>query len=161
MARGRLVAWVVSWGLVAAAACSNETGSNKPLGSGDHLIVDVDSSDLPTQPDNPTPDDAFAPDDAQTAYNATDAYAVLTICAPPDGGKGKGGADAAASDAAAAPDDAATAYADGGTAAACQPIPAACTATPTCDCLFKALASQIPCAYPHCGVQDGFNIYCP
>ena len=151
MARGRLVAWVVSSMLVAVAACSNETGSNKPLGNGDLLIVDVDATDLPDQPDA-SPDDVFAQDDVQTAYEEGDAYAVLTICAPPDGGSGAGG-KAKAGDAAA--------YEGGAPAAACQPLPAACTSDPTCDCLFKALASMIPCDYPHCGVQDGFNIYCP
>ena len=149
MARGRLVAWVVSLALVAAAACSNETGSNKPLGSGDNLIVDVDATALPEQPDA-SPDDVFAQDDVQTAYNEGDAYAVLTICPPPDGGDDGG----------ATKGDDAAAY-EGGAAAACQPLPAACASDPTCDCLFKALASMIPCDYPHCGVQNGFNIYCP
>ena len=153
MTRGRLVAWVVSLGLVASAACSNETGSNKPLGTGDTLIVDVDASDLPDQPEA-SPDDVFAQDDVQTAYDEGDAYAVLTICAPPDGGSDDGGKGAKA-------DDAGAAYEGGAPAAACQPLPAACTSDPTCDCLFKALGSMIPCDYPHCGVQNGFNIYCP
>jgi hypothetical protein len=155
MAWGRLIVFLVS-GAIGAAACSSATTS-KPLGTGDHVFVDVEASTLPPQPDaDLDPDGTFARVDGSGIYGRRygDAYAELTICAPADGG-------ASAVDGAAG----STAHpADGGAATGCVPFPASCRSAtpPDCVCLFGAFASQIPCAYPSCAVdKGGFSIYCP
>jgi hypothetical protein len=156
MARGRYIALLVS-GALGGAACTSAT-TGKPLGAGDHVFVDVEASTLPPQPDaDLDPDGTFARVDSSAIYGRRygDAYAELTICARSDGGSSA--ADGAAGSGA---------YpADGGPATTgCVPFPASCAgaAEPDCVCLFRAFASQIPCAYPSCGVtKSGFGIYCP
>lgn len=152
MARGRLVVFLVS-GAIGGAACSSATTS-KPLGTGDRVFVDVEASTLPPQPDaDLDPDGIFAPVDSSAIYGKRygDAYAALTVCARADGGQSA--ADGATG----------SAYpADGGAATGCVPFPASCATEPDCACLFRALAAQIPCAYPSCGVaKNGFDVYCP
>jgi hypothetical protein len=154
MARVRLVALLVS-GAIGGAACSSAT--SKPLGMGDRVFVDVEASTLPPQPDaNFDPDGIFAPVDSSGIYGRGygDAAAELIVCARPDGGPSAtdGGSGSAAYPA------------DGSAATACVPFPASCASgvEPDCECLFGALAAQIPCPYPHCGVmKNGFSIYCP
>jgi hypothetical protein len=155
MACGRIIAFLVS-GAMGGAACSSAT-TGKPLGTGDHVFVDVEASTLPPQPDaDLDPHGTFARVDSSAIYGTRygDAYAALTICARPDGGS------SAADGATASP-----AYsAEGGAATGCVPFPASCAsaAEPVCTCLFGAFAAQIPCSYPSCGVtKDGFSIYCP
>jgi hypothetical protein len=160
MAWGRLVALVAVGALGCVAACSSTSGSpgGKVVDPPDHLYVDVDASTLPDQPDGDLgPDSPFAPVDGSAAYgDSYDAYAVLTVCPPSDGGV-DGGVDGAGRDGAAY-------SADGGAAAqGCQPLPAGCVSTPNCDCLLRVLAAETPCAYAHCsvGMDKGFSLYCP
>lgn len=130
-----------------AGACTNPELS-APFGKGDHLIVDVEASTLPPQPDAYVPPDStFAEVDGSTLYGpGYDASALLVVCSPPDG-------SASADDAGAG----------GDAASACQPLPAACASQPNCECLLglAAIATQLPCTYPHCSVGMGFNLYCP
>jgi hypothetical protein len=163
MAWGKRVALLVAGALSCVAACSSSStggsGSSATREPGDHLVVDVDASSLPDQPD-PTadPDSAFAPVDGSAAYQSYDAYAVLTVCAPADGGGGDGAATATGT----ASGDAG-AYGADGAATGCQPLPAACASKANCDCLIGALAAQVPCTYPHCsvGTDMNFSLYCP
>jgi hypothetical protein len=179
MARGRLLVLslpLLVVGAVCAAACSSETSA--PLGMGDRVFVDVDSSSLPPARivDADLSDSPFARVDGSEIYGTYNGnYAVMTVCQPPDGSAGgaetdatvharEGGAAAPADGAApasSAADGATTApYAGGDAAGACVPFPAACASTPDCMCLFKAFAAQIPCPYPSCGVQS-LTIFCP
>ena len=166
MARGRLVAWVTVGALGCVAACSSSSGSpgGKVVDPPDHLYVDVDASTLPDQPDGDLgPDSPFAPVDGSAAYgDSYDAYAVLTVCPPSDGGAHEGGV--ADGEAPAGEHDGAAYPTDGGAAAqGCQPLPADCVSQPTCDCLLRVLAAETPCTYPHCsvGMDEGFSLYCP
>jgi hypothetical protein len=165
-----------------ASACSSE-GPSAPLGSGDTLHVDVDASALPAQQSsdaNTDPDGIFAPVDGSSIYGSgkydAAAYEVLSICSPPDasaasaGDGGKTRRDAGAStetDASAELDGAYAPGLDGGYTAGdagCEAFPASCMAQPDCVCLLGALASAIPCQYPHCEVKldhSGFAVYCP
>jgi len=157
MAWGRLVVLLVSCAIGLAVACNGSPESGEPLGKGDHVIVDVDATTLPPQPDaDLAPDSEFAPVPGSTMYGTQyDARALLTICEPPDGSTG---GDSAAE----APADAADGVADGAPmATGCQPFPAACASEPNCPCLFGVFATQLPCAYPSCGVKNGFSLYCP
>jgi hypothetical protein len=163
MGRGRLIVFLVAGALCGAAACSSGT-PNKPLGSGDRLIEDVEASTLPPPPSTDAdldPDGVFARVDGSQNYGTRyDAYAALTVCAPADGGESDGESDARP--APAATDGSAAYPADGAGATGCIPIPASCVSTPDCVCLLGALAAQIPCAYPSCGVmKTGFSVYCP
>jgi hypothetical protein len=160
-----------------AAACSTAVTS-APLGKGDTLYVDVEASTLPPQPtdDGPSDDSPFARVDGSgiygTSYDAS--YPVLTVCEPPDGStseKADSGKDASAgsnsegADASAGSGDGgkyeAGAYVAGDGGPACTPLPAACASQPDCECLLGALASTLPCSYPHCSIDKGFQIYCP
>ena len=167
MTRGRLIVVLVLGALAGVAACSNEVTSTAPIGHGDHLIVDVEASTYPPAPTDAAPDPVFARVDGSSIYGTRyDAYAALTVCAPPDGGMSQddGGASPAEDAGPAAPYDAAAASypADGASGNGCVPFPAACEGTPGCECLFGAFAAEIPCPYPSCGVmKDGFSIYCP
>jgi hypothetical protein len=169
--RGRLVVPLVWGALCGVAACSSgATSSGQPLGHGDHLIVDVEASTLPPQPDA-EPDPIFAAVDGSGMYGTGSGYVVFTVCGPSDGGPSEDASspdDGAASSpddgAAASPDDGAVAAyaADGAAGAACTPFPAACESTPDCVCLFAAFKAQIPCPYPSCGVmKHGFSVNCP
>ena len=170
---GRLIVPLVWGAFCGVAACSSgATSSAPPQGHGDHLIVDVEASTLPQQPNDAMPDPTFAAVDGSAMYGEGAGYVVLTVCGPSDGGPSDGAApsadDAAASpgdDAAASPapvDGAVAAYSADGASGACVPFPAACESTPDCVCLFAAFKSEIPCPYPSCGVmKHGFSINCP
>ncbi len=137
------------------AACSSLSG--QPLGTGDHVLHDVDATSLPPQPTQDVPPDSpFAPVDGSSAYGMSDGYSpgVLTICA-------SSGSDLA--DAAQEPDAAGSGAGTGsdGASTPCEPLPAACANEPDCVCLFRALAAEIQCPYPHCATDHGFKIYCP
>src|SRR5882672_4214314 len=171
MARGRIVVLFVPSALgVACAVAACSSGSSAPLGMGDRVFVDVDSSMLPPQRivDADLSDSPFARvDGSENVGNYNGTYAVMSVCQPPDGSAG----DAAEADATTAParggDAAASSAADGAAAAAyagdagpCVPFPAACASEPDCMCLFRTFAAQIPCPYPSCALQT-FTIYCP
>ncbi len=160
--------------MVGVAACSGNS-SGRPLGMGDDVHTDVDATVLPPQPNQVAPPDSpFARVDGSGAYGAVyDAYAALTICGsmrssdasspvsdsarPADTHE----SDAAEADDGGMPADGASYGGDDASSAACVPLPAACANEPDCPCLFRALAAEIPCSYPHCSVDDGFKIYCP
>jgi hypothetical protein len=159
--RGRLVVLLVFGALGGVAACSSGDTSSAPLGHGDHLIVDVEASTLPPQPQNPTPDPIFAPVDGSSKYGGVyDAYTAFNVCSPPKAGASMEAG--AADDDATAPDDGAASYpAEGGSTTGCVPFPASCASQANCVCLLKAFASQIPCI-PNCAVtKHGFSINCP
>ncbi len=147
MLRGRFVVLLGMGAMCVAAACTNPE-SSAPFGKGDHLIVDVEASTLPPQPDvYLPPDSTFAEVEGSSLYGpGYDASAVLVVCDPPDGS--------------ATADDAAG---DGGAVSACQPFPAGCASQPTCECLLglASIATQLPCSYPHCSVGTVFSLYCP
>ncbi len=130
-----------------AGACTNPE-SSAPFGKGDHLIVDVEASDLPPQPDAyVAPDSTFARVDGSSLYGpGYDASAEFVVCDPPDGS--------------ASADDAGG---EGGAASACRPFPAACAGQQPCECLLglASITAQLPCPYPHCSVGNGFSLYCP
>lgn len=157
MPRARLVAsFVVAAICAVAAACSGI--SSTPIATKDNVIHDVDATELPPQPDGALPPDSpFAPLDSSSAFGSEyDAYAVLTVCSANPVTDAAAGKTTKASDAA---------YSAGG-GTPCQPLPAACQNEPDCNCLFTALAAQIPCSYPHCsvgGTEGGgdFELYCP
>jgi hypothetical protein len=146
----------------AIAACSSGSGASAPLGKGDTLVVDVEASTLPQQPDPADdPDSAFARVDGSDIYGSgydASAYALMTICEPPDG-------SAEASTTKSSDASTGSTTAEGGANATedagCQPLPAACTSQPDCACILTALATMLPCPYPHCGVDHGFHLYCP
>ena len=158
MVRGRLMVFFLVSGAIGGVAACSSASSTKPLGMGDHLIVDVEASTLPPPSDaDLDPDGVFARVDGSQMYGSKyDAYAVLTVCRPSDGGaSGDDGAAGSAADSA-----------DGGAATGCVPFPASCGSAGTteadCVCLFSAFSAQIPCAYPNCGVsKSGFSIHCP
>lgn len=173
MAWGRSIASLALGSVFAAAACSSSSSSSPaPLGVGDDVHVDVDATAAPPQPNqNVPPDSPFAPVDGSSAYGAAyDANAVLTICASSASSDAsdsvkpvaaqESGAPAAY-DAGSAADAAASYGGDGGPSAACSPLPAACANEPDCECLFRVLAAEIPCSYPHCSVDKGYKVYCP
>jgi hypothetical protein len=160
MARARILVLLVTGAIGGVGACSTDT-SAPPLGNGDHLIVDVDASELPPQPDVYVPPDSPFAEVADAcilndlAYDASPANAVLTVCEPPDGSAsgGEGGVEPSA--------DGAAASGKGGAAASCEPFPAACASQPDCECLFPIFGPKLPCAYPNCSVGMGFNFHCP
>jgi hypothetical protein len=166
MARGRLVVLLASvMGVIGgAAACNSNIESNAPAGKGDTVFVDVDASMLPPSPseDAAIADSPFARVDGSGIYGSNyDAYAVLSICEPPDAGaEPDGGGSNDGSEPAADGAVSASSPADGA-ASGCVPFPAECASEPDCICLFRAFAAQIPCSYPSCGVKKGFTINCP
>jgi hypothetical protein len=144
MMRGRIAVLLGTAAMGVAGACTNPE-SSAPFGKGDHLIVDVEASTLPPQPDvYVAPDSTFAEVDGSSLYGpGYDASPVLVVCAPPDGS--------------ASADDAGG---EGGAANSCQPFPASCASQPDCICLLGAFAAQLSCV-PHCSVGQGFSLYCP
>ena len=174
MGWGRFIASLVLGVMFAVAACSSNL-SGQPLGMGDDVHRDVDPTTLPPQPNGEAPPDSpFARVDGSGAYGPEyDAYAALTICgstrssdasthesdsARPAAAHESGAADA---DDGMTLVDGASYGGDAASSAGCVPLPAACTNEPDCACLFRALAAEIPCPYPHCSGTDGFKIYCP
>jgi hypothetical protein len=138
--------------------------SNKPLGVGDDLIVDVDAT--PAPPDPRDIDEASAADspfgflDGPYGILASDAYAPLGACeqcACPSGSYCLGaGTGLNVSSAACGPP------VDGGSAAVgvgCVQLPAGCANEPDCPCILNALAGQLSC-YPVCVEVEGFSVYC-
>jgi hypothetical protein len=125
------------------AACSSL--SSAPIATKDRVIHDVDATSLPPQPDAALgPDSPFAPDDSGDFGAYYDASAILSICAATPAADASQEREAASAD-----------------ASSCDPLPSACENEPDCECLFRVLASQIPCAYPHCSIDNGFKLYCP
>jgi hypothetical protein len=164
MGRGPVIALVAAGAICGVVACTAAESTAPPLGTGDHLIVDVDASTLPPQTDtDAAPDPTFAPVDGSSIYGQSyDAsYPVLTVCNPPDastGAEGGAGQEAAAADASGAATDP---YPADGAASACQPLPAACESQPDCPCLLQALAAQLACV-PSCSVgKSFFSLFCP
>ncbi len=162
MARARLLVLLAAGAMAGVGACNGETTDPPPLGKGDHLIVDVDASDLPPQPDAYVPPDSpFAEVDGSDmygpGYDASAANAVLIVCEPPDGSASgdEGGGDLSADGAAD------SSSGKGAAAASCEPFPAACASQPDCECLFPIFGPKLPCPYPNCGVGKGFNFHCP
>ena len=126
----------------------------RAIQQGDHLIVDVEASTLPPQPDAYVPPDStFAEVDGSTLYGpGYDASALLVVCSPPDG-------SASADDAGAG----------GDAASACQPLPAACAGQQP-PCASASSGSRVhhdaapPAAtsIPTASVGNGFNLFpCP
>lgn len=158
MASALLVAGAIS---AVAAACSQ--GAGTPAGSGDRVIVDVDATNQPQQPqggsDASPSSDAYGdsrytpPPDGYAPYN------VCSQCACPSGsycfggGTGYTSSSAVCGEAAAPPPD-------GGLQVGCVSIPAQCAnANPICPCLLKAL-SNLPC-YTVCTDTPSLIAYCP
>ena len=132
-----------------AGACTNGE-SSAPLGKGDHLIVDVEASTLPPQPDAYVPPDStFAEVDGSTALRARirrvgPARSFAARRTGPRAQTTRGPA--------------------GGAAAERLPAaPGGLRQPADCECLLglAAIATQLPCTYPHCSVGMGFNLYCP
>jgi len=150
---------IASLAVAAASGVAIACGSlsSAPIATKDRVIHDVDATELPPQPtvDLP-PDSPFAPVEASSAFGSYyDAYAVLTICAPTPA------PDAASDGKKGAANDAAYSTVDAAVSSACTPMPSACENEPDCECLFRALATEIPCEYPHCSAENGFTLYCP
>lgn len=144
-----------------AAACSDDAGAR--AGSGDRVIVDVDATHPPAQPQGGSDaspasdahgDSRYAPPpDGYSPYN------VCSQCSCPSGsycfggGAGYTSSQAACGEAAAPP-------ADGGLQVGCVPIPPQCAnANPICPCLLEAL-SNLPC-YTVCTDTPRLIAYCP
>jgi len=161
MRRARSTALVLLASLFAVAgACSN---SQKPLGNGDDIISDVDSSDSPApqQGDDASYDDGFfAPVDS--GYPPPpDGYAPFswcTQCACPSGTYcfGGGSGHSTFSGDCHVQGGALTSSAD--LAIGCYSYPSACANEPTCECLISAFSAYMPCV-PIC--SDSNTVYCP
>lgn len=156
----------------AVLACSSGTpSSDKPLGMGDHLIVDVEASAAPPTPaDDAGGDSPFAPvGTVSTAAYMDSGSLVLTVCGPPEAGAGGDAAKKDASEPAATEGDDASASGDasgglygGGSSSSCVAFPSSCASQPDCDCLLGVVSAQLPCSYPHCAlVMGSFAMYCP
>jgi hypothetical protein len=185
IASGPAAALLLAGAIASAAAAAGSLGacssgeSNAPLGKGDTLIVDVEASAAP--PNQGTgasdadldPDGIFDPLDSSSIYGKGSydaaAYAVLSICLPPDGGAstasdgGKAAKDAGAAPTATPSNDAGYLVGDAG----CVAYPSSCVGlskTDACTCLLGAFSAQVACTYADCAVNldmSGFTMYCP
>jgi len=151
---------VVCAGLGALEACTTD-GPSPPSGSGNDITVDVDA----TMGVNPPasydagPDSPFARVDGGYAA-APDGYSPVGNC---------GACNCAATDYCFGGGTGYTTFSGACTPTTfgigCQPFPAACAGDAGCDCLLKALSTQVPC-YGVCiqnpTVGSGVPIvYCP
>jgi hypothetical protein len=172
--RGRWLSVLAGGALALAAACSQ--ASSPAHNPGDDVIMDVEASTLPAQPDAADYDDGFfnGIDGPYGSAYGTGGASVLTICPPPDAGASGDGAatDAAAASSAASQSSSSThgdasgstgAYGSGASGGPCTPIPAACASQPDCTCFLTYFKPSLSCTYPHCddGMSAGFSIYCP
>jgi hypothetical protein len=145
--------------LVWTAACDDDS---RPLVKGVDEVIDATSAaaplPAPEYPDASSDDAAFGVYDDGAAYNSkVYAYSPLAACQQCgcEAGTfcfGGGTGHTTFSGTCAAP--------GGALDIGCQALPPSCAAQPTCDCVFDALRSQVPC-YLVCSGTTDLTVYCP
>jgi hypothetical protein len=162
MRRARSSALVLLGSLFAlAGACGN---SQTPLGHGDDIISDVDSSDSPApqQGDDASYDDGFfAP--ADSGYPPPpDGYAPFgwcTQCGCPSGTYCFGGGSGRSAFSGDCHPEAGDLTSAAELTIGCYPFPSACANEPSCECLMNAIQPYMPCI-PICSLTTNI-VYCP
>jgi hypothetical protein len=149
----RLAGAIVLFAL-ACTGCTDDSG--KPLGHGNVVVVDVDATTQPEQPEfDGSADSPFAPTDSPYGhpYDGSSTVAWCDQCACPagtycfGGGRGYPLFSGTCATGESTP-----------TTVGCVTIPAACTATPTCACLLGAVGTS---CYSACIDRSTPIVFCP